>query len=98
MPGFLKYPQVEVKAFMVMNMGMLDSGADVLVDVGAAAGWRIIGAMECSCALIFIIISPEHGRFPMHGDAMPKRTEKEEKRSRLRSVSVTWLSRLLRFA
>ena len=53
MPGFLKYPQVEVKAFMVMNMGMLDSGRTCWW-TSAPRRWRIIGAMECSCALIFI--------------------------------------------
>ena len=78
MPGFLKYPQVEVKAFMVMNMGMLDSGADVLVDVGAAAGWRIIGAMECSCALIFIHWFWSKGRdFQESNDFLPSKNVRQ---------------------
>ena len=53
-PKFMKYPQVEIKAFMVMNMGMLDIGSDVLVDTSAAIGWRVIGFLECSCAVIFV--------------------------------------------
>ena len=41
-PSFMQFPHLEINAFMVMSMGMLNIGLAVLVERDALLGWKAV--------------------------------------------------------
>jgi len=54
-PGFLKFPQVEIVGFMAVCMGFLDSSAGVLSNVKTAWGWKALAVVELSTVAAFLM-------------------------------------------
>jgi len=58
----LRFPQVEIKLFIVLSMGMFNTGLAVLCAQSAAAGWKIVAVLQIVLALVFIMCFFMHSK------------------------------------
>lgn len=47
-PPLIKFPQFEIKLFIVFSMGMIDTGLGVLAAPDTAPGWKVCGQLYVS--------------------------------------------------
>ena len=61
-PDECRFPHLEIKVFMALTTGMIDSGLSVLASSETAVGWKIIAAILVSLALFFVLYFLRKGK------------------------------------
>ena len=52
--GGYQFPHIEIKVFLAMSLGMLDTSIGVLCARNAAMGWKVLAAFQILLVIIFI--------------------------------------------